>query len=183
MSKKTTYARLIAYGIPFLILGGMTIKPLLTTISGQDIMLETKPIDPRDLFRGDHVLLSLEIENAPFEKLHPSVQKRLPTSDLYGDNKFEKFTVYSILNEQSGVYELKEVVLNKPKKGVYLKGSIHPLTASPQSKDVTIQYDIDRYFVPENTGKELEKKTDEGKALVLAKVKNGYPVIQKVVVK
>ena len=45
-----------------IILGFVAFKEF-TLKTGEEVMLKTMPIDPRDLFRGDYVILSYEIGN------------------------------------------------------------------------------------------------------------------------
>jgi len=45
-----------------IILGFVAFKEF-TLKTGEEVMLKTMPVDPRDLFRGDYVILSYEIGN------------------------------------------------------------------------------------------------------------------------
>ena len=172
--------KLIAYSIPFLIVGGMTVKPLMTTVAGDEIQLATTPIDPRDLFRGDHVLLSLEIEQVPLDVVSTGVKEKLPLDDQYNDISYKSFDVYVRLGEKNGVYQATQVVMEKPTSGVFIKGSVDPWMTSKEEKTIQVTYDLDRYFVPENTGMALEEGAREGKALVSLKVREGHAVIKEV---
>ena len=49
----------------FLGMGGMAI---LCTIAGQEVRLEIVPVDPRDLFRGDYVVLGYRIGTVDLPK-------------------------------------------------------------------------------------------------------------------
>lgn len=174
MNLRPMTKRLIAYSIPVLILGGMTVSPLMTTLAGEEIQLKTTPVDPRDLFRGDHVLLSLEVEEISAKRLSQAVAERIATDDSY-----ELFDVFVKLHKKGDAYEVKQVVSEKPTSGIYLKGQLDPWI-SDADNTVMVSYNLDRYFVPENTGMELEEGAREGNALVTLKVRNGHAIIQKV---
>lgn len=180
MKLTQTTKKLIAYSIPFLIVGGMTVKPLMTSVAGEEIQLATTPIDPRDLFRGDHVLLSLEIEQVPLDIVSDGVKENLPLDDNYNDISYKSFDVYVRLGEKKGVYKATQVVIEKPTSGVFIKGSVDPWMTSEKDKTIQVTYDLDRYFVPENTGMALEEGAREGKAIVSLKVREGHAVIKEV---
>jgi uncharacterized membrane-anchored protein len=60
---------LASFFILFLILISMTVEPITTNILGEEIFIKTKPLDPRDIFRGDYVQLNYEINDINLEKL------------------------------------------------------------------------------------------------------------------
>jgi len=45
---------------------------------GQVILLETRPVDPRDLLRDDYVILNYKISNIPTNRLSPLPTNALP---------------------------------------------------------------------------------------------------------
>lgn len=48
---------------------------------------------------------------------------------------------------------------------------------------VDIDYNLDKFFVPENTGIELEEATRKGKAIATVKVRDGKAILTHVDVK
>ena len=56
---------------PLLILLALPLKPLLISALGTEVTLAVRPVDPRDLFRGDYVALSFEIESVPVALFQP----------------------------------------------------------------------------------------------------------------
>ncbi|WP_432403275.1 GDYXXLXY domain-containing protein [Wukongibacter sp. M2B1] len=46
-----------------------------------------------------------------------------------------------------------------------------------------MDYTLDKYFVPKNTGKELEEKVRAGEALAKIKVYKGYPLLEEIVLR
>lgn len=178
--KKNLYKRMLAYAIPLLIVGGMTYKPLTTSLYGENIVLKTTPLDPRDLFRGDHVLIDLDIERVPMNRISSGVQEVLRDERENGSFIGKEIDVFVRLIPKENQYVVNQVVLEKPSSGIYLKGTINPYEIYEEKQDVPIHYNLDRYFVPENTGMALERGAREGNALVSLKVKDGYGVIQEV---
>ena len=47
---------------------GMVVRQETVLASGRTILLETVPVDPRDLLRGDYVLLRYKISDVPLMK-------------------------------------------------------------------------------------------------------------------
>jgi uncharacterized membrane-anchored protein len=206
--------RLVAFSIPIVILVGMTVSPLMTVLTGEEIKLETKPVDPRDLFRGDYVTLSYEAEEVHVSKLDNGVKDYFleENASSYRD---EPLVVYSVLKEnEEGIHEVQKVVTNKPKSGLYLKGEIDDLwiqsdedireyvnteeefLEEKENQTANIHYNLDKFFVAENTGKELEDAINgvdkiidfetlerESNALATVKVRKGNAILTDVEIK
>jgi uncharacterized membrane-anchored protein len=180
--------RIIIFSIPLMILTGMTISPLMTLTMGKEIQLETNPIDPTDLFRGDYVTLSYKVESVPFTKVDKEILSHFIQANKSG--KESSLTVYTLLKKNAnGIYQVERVVKNKPKTGIYLEGKIHYLWVSSEEdlkeedQMVDIDYNLDKFFVPENTGIELEEATRKGKAIATVKVRDGKAILTHVDVK
>jgi uncharacterized membrane-anchored protein len=160
---------MLACLVPIVILLGMTVTPLYTLMAGEEITLRTVPVDPTDLFRGDYVTLQYEAEEVPAKLLEKEVRTKL-------DEGKSNIEVYVPLKRDEGVHVPIKVSLKKPSSGVYLKGRVDYLTTSWDSKEEVayVEYSLDKYFVEENTGLELEKASASGNILAKVKVKNGY---------
>lgn len=170
--------QLLALLFPILLLLGMLYQPLITLTSGETIQLETRPLDPRDLFRGDHVMLSYDIESIPYTPYFQSLSA--DPSALYGK------TIYVSLKKSGTYHTVEGIQLEKPTSGIYLKGRVqHILPVDSSGQDLThgnviIDYGLDNYFVPENTGKDLEEKARQGEVIATITVKDGYAILKKV---
>lgn len=172
--------------IPVLILIGMTVTPLLTILTGKEVLLTTQPVDPRDLFRGDYVTLQYEAEQVHPSKIEQSIKdyfKERETSSM----PYKSLNVYALLEEsEQGTHEVVMVVKDRPEDGLYLKGEIEYLWNS--NEEVFVHYNLDRYFVPENTGKVLEDairttSSDDNaltNVIAVVKVRNGHAVLSNV---
>lgn len=166
MDNKRKY--ILASLIPVVILLGMCIKPVATLLFGQEVLLKTAPYDPRDLFRGDHVILNYQISDIPVAMLPFEV----PEEEKYS---FRAKDVYVVLKKTGDYYDLDAVKLSKPDAGPYIKGKIQYFSANETGQEVAhIDYSLDKFFVPENTGRELEEKSRQGDLTARVKVFNGY---------
>lgn len=165
--------------IPVIILLAMTFLPLMTYFYGEEILLETKPVDPRDIFRGDYVYLSFDINDVHID-LFPEELKKPETFAQYKNKK-----LYAVLKKQGDFYEVERMSFEKPDHPYYLNAQIKFYSPLEKGYDDIqhVDYQIDRYFVPENTGKQLEELSQKGELAVKAKVRNGYPLLMEVLPK
>jgi uncharacterized membrane-anchored protein len=154
--------------VPVLILLGMTATPLYTLIKGDEILLQTVPVDPSDLFRGDYVALQYKAEEIPRALVDKEVVSQMEAGEY-------DLTVYVLLEKKDGIHTPVKVVLNKPKNGIYLKGKLEHLGSNASQKSVAyLTYSLDKYFLEDNTGLEWEEASAKGEILAKVKVKNGY---------
>lgn len=162
--------------IPVVLLLSMTIQPLKVSLFADEIMIKTKPYDPKDLFYGDYVTLHYEIEDVPKSLIDDEIVKEAQDGSRYA------ITVYVELEKKGDVYEAKRVVANEPKEGIYLKGKLYPYNLDVNSDDVVhIDYkNINRFYVEENTGYDLEEKARKGQLHAILKVYKGNAVLKDI---
>jgi len=172
---------LIAVVIPVIILLGMAVQPVLTLFFGQEILLATRPFDPRDIFRGDYVNLSYEIEEVPLEKFP---DKLLSLAENVEEKKSYKKapTVYGVLKEENGYMVIDYISLEKPEDKLYIKGKLPSYYVflyrdKYTNNPIFVNFGLDKYFVPENTGTELEEAARQGKITARVKILNGYAIL------
>lgn len=170
---------LVALLVPVLFLLGMTMKPLMTLQFGQTIQLQTQPVDPTDLFRGDYIDLFYDMNQL---EIKAGNLEGLPTG--YNEENLRGKVVYALLEKGADVkiYQVARYTMIPPKGGIYLKGNINYayLKGSSSEKDnliLNIDFGIDRYFIEENTGTDLENASRAGKVLVTLKVLNGFGIV------
>jgi uncharacterized membrane-anchored protein len=159
---------ILACAVPVIILLGMTATPLFTLINGEEIILQTVPVDPSDVFRGDYVTLRYEAEEVPKQLVDSEVITELESGR-------SGLKVYVLLEKKDGIHSPIKVTLNKPDKGIFLKGNLDYIGSNFEQRSIAyIQYSLDKYFVEDNTGLEWEKASAQGKILAKVKVSNGY---------
>lgn len=145
---------LIGMGITVLVwasvIGGMWAHEEYLATHGREIVLPTLPVDPRDLFRGDYVVLRYDISRHGmplFRKL-----------DLANGQ-----TVYASLKLDGQRWTIEELALKKPARGLFLRGKISEAQKDKYQVTYGIQYGIESYFVPEGEGKKLEALREKKK--------------------
>ena len=112
---------------------------------GQVICLETRPVDPRDLIRGDYVILSYKISDLDRSLFAPALNSPpVPGHAVYVDLQSDgQFYV-------PGWASLEPI---KPAAGhVVLKGRAENLWGAPNRQTVHVVYGLEQYFVREGTG-------------------------------
>jgi len=147
-----------------IILGFVAFKEF-TLKTGEEVMLKTMPIDPRDLFRGDYVILSYEIGSLDIGSL--------PT-DTANFNQNDK--VYVVLSKQDGYGTASGIYKNQPNEGLFIKGTIKNI----RNSQITIEYGIESYFVPEGEGWEIQRQSGRGLEAKVAIDKFGNAIIKSI---
>ncbi|MCU7940531.1 MAG: GDYXXLXY domain-containing protein [gamma proteobacterium symbiont of Bathyaustriella thionipta] len=122
------------------------------------VILETQPIEPRSLFRGDYVRLNYEINELQLDEL--AGDKIFKTNDI----------VYIVLQKKDLYWKAQSVVLKKPdvenKHQVFIRGVIKRVTNRQWNPDlksrkdttsIRVSYGIENYFVPEGEGIKFER--------------------------
>lgn len=119
----------------------MTIAASAPSRTGQTVYLQVMPVDPRDLFRGDHVILGY-----PFNRVNLSGDLG-PGTPVY---------VELIPEDDDGRYRGGPLGFVPPQGGaLYLKGTLDgPSWAS---------FGIETYYVQEGTGHQYEDAVRQGK--------------------
>jgi len=164
MTKRKTF--LLAVAIPFFILLAMTIKPQATVLFGKELVLETKAYDPTDLFRGDYVAINFAISDVPKSMVNLS------------QDKIHNKNLYVSLKQEGKYYVIDQVSDTKPKQGVYLKGKFQDMFNPFDGIDnYRVDYSLDKYFVEQGSGKDLEQESIKGGLVGTVKVLGGYGVL------
>lgn len=163
--------------IPVLLLLSLLFQPLITMQFGETIILQTQPIDPTDLFRGDYVDLFYDINQIDSSK---TKIEGLKTDSA--ENTLNGKTVYVQFKKGAQTHIVDRFTMIKPQKGPYLKGKIlsnylkdYNIPNSPRIYNMN--FGIDRYFIEENSGKGYEDAARTGKVIVTLKIYNGYAVV------
>jgi len=133
-----------------------------TLATGEKIVLQTVPVDPRDLFRGDYVNL------------------RYTISTLEGYLGFAAGDrVYVGLAQQGDIWDAVSASHSRS-DGLYIKGRV----TRAWRTGLDVEYGIESYFVPEGTGHIIERARDvkvrvavdsSGNAVIKALLVDGQP--------
>lgn len=167
ISRKVVFIVIVLLQVMFIV--GLVSFKEVTLRFGKEVTLQTVPVDPRDLFRGDFVILRYDISSIS------------PQNATIWDFPRKGDSVYVRLVESGGVWVAREVASNPGSDwDVFIKGTVTGSVTRASRRPITLSYGIESYFVPEDTGMPIERARDV-KAVVSV---NGLgdPVIKSLIV-
>ncbi|MFC5509478.1 MULTISPECIES: GDYXXLXY domain-containing protein [Hyphomicrobiales] len=149
---------------------------------GTEIRLRTVPVDPRDLFRGDYVVLAYDIS-------------RVTSGKLVGDKRLrrgDKLYV-QVANGSDGFAELRSVSTQRPAgtepvliaRVVALPGCRGDGTAfdcSGPDARIHLAYGLESYFVPQSEGRRIETTPKARIEVVAAVAGDGTAAIKRLLI-
>ena len=173
---------IISMILPIIILIGMAMTPLMTYYKGDEIIINTKPYDPTDAFRGDYIYMNYDINDISLDQIPDGLMEE----NTYYQDKLSKKDLYVVLKQENKIYKVDYLTDKKPKNKIYLKAKYaHTIMDWEEKKEnekeniigIRVYYNLDKYFIEENTGSDFEKKAREGKLKAKVKVYNGYSLL------
>jgi uncharacterized membrane-anchored protein len=143
--------------IPAIVILSIIAVKYFTIFFGKEILLENRPIDPRDLFRGDYVDLRYEISTIDLNEIPHD------NDFSYGDK------IYASLSKKKKFWTIDSVSHSKPaldEDHVCMKGKVE----SVYDDRVFIDWGIETYFVPEGEGWQIERQENAGNVSAVVSV-------------
>ena len=140
--------------LQLLVLSSMIVLHAAPLVFGDRILLRVHPVDPRDIFRGDFVVLSYDFSRVP-----PGGIAGLPDppdwrgGSRQSDSWLEDRTVFASLEPEpdGNHYRAGAISVHRPRAGRYLKGKF-----SRAGFGNDLHFGIEDYYVQEGQGQELE---------------------------
>lgn len=135
---------------------------------GQRFRLRCMAVDPRDLLRGEYVILRYECsqpDNETIDRLNQEWSELngqpKPEHPSYGRMLFpEQIEVYvPLARGDQGLTQTGSPTLRRPAAGPFLRGF------GGQRRFGTLRFGIEAFFVKEGTGHEWEKLRDQGQLI------------------
>ncbi len=161
------FALYIIIAVQIILLLSIVGKYQYMAATGMPITLKTSPIDPVDPFYGEYVTLHYEVNEIDRAKIKDPL-----TLEDQGE------TVYVLLERQKHPwYDAAAVYRERPAAGAnqaVLRGKLQYI-----DQDLFhIDYGWERYYVPENTGREIEQQ--QNLLADLRVMKNGEAIIERI---
>lgn len=145
--------------------------------NGQEVLLKIAPVDPRDFLRGDYVWLTYEIRNIPMKLVENAPSGEFVTEDGPVFVRLGK--------DPDGFWRARSASLGGPSTKVAAPGEVDIRGTVPggwtlgPDASLSVQYGIDRYYVPEGDGRDIEADMRERSFGILAAVaSDGTPQIK-----
>jgi uncharacterized membrane-anchored protein len=147
------------------VLAWMIIDRTILIKTGKEIVLPVRPVDPRDLFRGQYVRLGYDVSSVPLRLVE-------------GPRPVGNAAFYVTLEAQEGGGWMPvRLTASRPRetgpKQIVLKARTFfrfPTVEQNSSGTVQVRYGIESYFVPEGEGPRLEEMARDKKLAVLVAV-------------
>lgn len=152
----------IAAALQIAVLGWMVLDRTRLIKTGQEIVLPIRPVDPRDLFRGQYVRLGYDVSNVSLKLVE-------------GPRPVRNAPFYVTLEQaDDGTWRPLRLTAAKPHghgpKEIVLKGRAWRAFPTGDTGSVAVRYGIESYFVPEGEGPRLEELARDKKLAVLVAV-------------
>lgn len=140
---------------------------------GKTVVLQTEPVDPRDLMRGDFVRLGYDISTLQRQDIKPVGQTLAGGTYVYvavkpdGKGRF--------ILSRADVAPIADLAADE----VMLRGKLVFSSGVDGFENVSVEYGIERYYVPEGEGLVIEQAQGEHRIdAVLAVAENGAAQIR-----
>ena len=164
MTRRGRLLFIVLVVVQVVVIVGLAAGREITLRGGEDVTLQTRPVDPRDLFRGDYAILDYEIGRVDTDRL----------DWLYLD---PGDTVYVELVQRGDVWVTGRFDRDPfDEFTTQIRGTI----VRASTEWTTVDYGIGEYFVPEGTGRTVERAADV--KVVVALDRSGGPVIRHLII-
>jgi uncharacterized membrane-anchored protein len=148
------------------VLATMVIDRVRLLKNGREIVLPIRPVDPRDLFKGDYVRLGYDVTSVPMRLLEGPPPQRLEPVYVVLEKKEDRWLPARMSRAMPNETSPDRIVL----KGRAAHGW-WPANSRDGAEDV--RYGIEHYFVPEGEGRRLETLAGEKKLAAVIAVDSG----------
>jgi uncharacterized membrane-anchored protein len=176
-TKLFRFGLLAAFLLQTGLLAWMIVDRALLLKNGKEVRLAVVPVDPRDLLRGDYVILSYPMS-------------RIVSDEIEGDDDFYYYdTIYVTVAEAPDGWKATSIHRQPPEDGVFLKGFVENIYTRDGCKvaapctEYQIGYNLEQFFVPEGEGRELETlRNDQRMSVDVAVAENGRSALKRLLV-
>ena len=166
----------LAFVLQVGLLGWMVADRALLLMHGKEIQLAVVPVDPHDIFRGDFVTLTYDISR---------VSNALPGDDVFNRGDL----IYVSIAEEGGGWKATAIGHKAPATGMFLRGVVRDLEDSGGCTGILgcwiyyVDYNLEQFFVPEGTGRELETlRNDQHISVDVAVADDGRAALKRLLV-
>ncbi|MEM8930515.1 MAG: GDYXXLXY domain-containing protein [Acidobacteriota bacterium] len=148
------HAVLFVLALELLFLGSLGLDQEILMRTGESVVLRTTPVDPRDIFRGDYVILRYDVNAVGAAGLRDG---------LAGEPAADGERVYAVLEPIPGSDDLRRLAYVtdvRPDEGTFLAGRVgRPPGWVPRPVGgLAAHYGIEKLFVEQGRGWEIEER-------------------------
>jgi uncharacterized membrane-anchored protein len=140
----------------------LAVPPMLTLTNGKTVTVQTEPVDPRDMFRGDYITLEYGFSDVPSSVEYKYDDKVLVRLKPDGDKQWKPI-------------EISKNKLTPGADELVLRGIV--TYTNTRRRMVRVRYGIEQVFVPEGRGQNLSSA--DKITIELAVPESGRAVIKR----
>lgn len=148
------------------VLLGMVVNAATPLWTGREIHVETIPVDPRSLFRGNYARLNYAFSTLPEDAL----------GELTRHLRVGEIVYVSLRQGEEQVYEFAGASLDRPADGVFLRGRI-----TRNTPPYRVRYGLEAFFAPKDTAVKLEDDLRSGGLAVVMVSDTGKAALKDVI--
>ncbi len=148
------------------VLSGMFVKAAMPLWIGTEIRVNTLPVDPRSMFRGNYAKLDYDFSQLPPETVLIDTPRLRRGEVIY----------VSLKKNEDGIYQLAQASLSEPDGGVFLRGRI-----DQNRPPFRVKYGIEAFFAPKEKALRLEKNLQNGAVAILMVTDTGRVALREIV--
>ena len=162
-------AAIVVAALQTAVLGYMVGERAWGLRSGVEVILETAPVDPRDFLRGDYVTLNYDISRVPVSTLVGGPPKESLNAQILSVRlKKQDDGYWGIVESSFGALDPKpDTVVLKSLPVDYVS---YGDPADALQAVISVDYGIERYYVPEGQGHDIEKARNDSRVAIAARV-------------
>ncbi|SCB16734.1 GDYXXLXY domain-containing protein [Rhizobium hainanense] len=168
-ARRVWIAAIVVAALQTAVLGYMVGERAWGLRSGVEILLKTAPVDPRDLLRGDYVTLNYDISRVPFSTMVEGPPKMSRSAAILSVRlKKQDDGYWGIVESSFGKLDAKPdtVVLKSLPVDYVFYGD----ATDPSQAIIGVTYGIERYYVPEGQGHDIESARNDNRVAIAARV-------------
>jgi len=153
--RKLIFASVALALVQIIFLGWMIVDRAAVLRDGREVLLKVEPVDPRDLLRGDYVILSYGISRIPLSMI-------ADIDELDEELATRTTIVVRLRKAQDGYWEAANAWVKPPPAPagadeVDIEGQIPALNRVHMQGEVRVTYGIERFYLPEGEGRAIER--------------------------
>lgn len=172
MNRRAVLIGIVAtIALQFAVLSGMVVRAALPLWTGTEVRVETIPVDPRSMFRGNYARLNYAFSTLPGDALDFE-------SVRMGEALYVRLEPLD-----SGIYAYAGAALEKPADGIFLRGRVKAFEGRQHSADLSyrVEFGIEAFFAPKQEALELEERLRDGGVAVLMVAASGRAALKDVI--
>ncbi|MAX55427.1 MAG: hypothetical protein CL537_07955 [Alcanivoracaceae bacterium] len=158
--RKFAFAAVILFQL--VVMAGVWVNGFYPLWLGEEVRLKTRPVDPRDLFRGNYARLHYD-----FNTIEPGESADFRPGDV----------VYVPLVRNGDLWDPQPTQASRPESGVFLRGRV---TSRPWRSGSRVTFGIEALFAPKEKALALEKQLRHTAVAVVRVAPNGRAALVSV---